>query len=452
MSKKRIKSTMLNDADKFYILFEAYLKVCKKYMSRLPASPHLFLKTMDQCRVSIKGDFSFSDARVMDVITAASAVFMGNRNTSEYRELTNFVATHKIIGRRIGGRAYAEFGGASFSESALIGNLLMEYLRRNKSFSKNKRIILSLYRKMLKFYSQSCIKASIKCYLENVGIESKILRINENIQIRSLTLQDIAILYNTNKCFKNYYSGVWIKNNNLKYIKAVIYVCFTSRITFEGEKSVDQPFDPYHRGQIIINDVLTALRLHTIGDVNSSPITLQIFELPFHNEERPWGDNLFRYPKFQDDFSPQIYRQIKRTFQGVTWFRKSQSDPDLLLNRLSVTTHRNREEDIIVDSCIAFEILVKSYLAKKGDEKISSRDLAIYIAHLIGKNSAHRKIIFDIIREGFSLRNNIVHGKRINPRPHDLLIKFASVLRHAIRAVITQGTNITPKKITELIL
>lgn len=136
----------------------------------------------------------------------------------------------------------------------------------------------------------------------------------------------------------------------------------------------------------------------------------------------------------------------------MTRFRDAQSDPDLLLGRLWATTHRNTDEDVMVDSCIALETLVKSFIAKKSDNRMSSRDLAIHVSHLLGTNSRVREEVFGIVREGFKLRNQVVHGSRMGPNTQDQQMRFSLVLRRAIRQMIALSPNITKKKLEDLVL
>jgi len=147
-----------------------------------------------------------------------------------------------------------------------------------------------------------------------------------------------------------------------------------------------------------------------------------------------------------------MFRYVRQTYKDVTRFRESQSDPELLLNRLWVTSHRNTKEDIVVDSCIAMETLVKTYLIGKGNEQVSSKDIAIHIAYLLSKNSEGRKRVFDIVRKGFSLRNKIVHGQRMRVETYDPLWRFFPVLRHSIREIVRRSPNISKRKIEDYIL
>jgi hypothetical protein len=99
------------------------------------------------------------------------------------------------------------------------------------------------------------------------------------------------------------------------------------------------------------------------------------------------------------------------------------------------------------------ETLVKSYLAAKENDRLKARDMAIYIAHLLGRNSSGRRRVFEAVIEGFNLRNKVVHGNRARLAPDDeSLWKFSSILRQAIRKVMTLGPNVTRKKIEDLVL
>lgn len=446
------KPKVMKNQDRFYNHFKAYLNVCKKYMGRSPNGLPLFKKSVEQCRANASGHFSFTTARVDDFVATASLGLMGNKQTQEYQELTSYLSTHEVIGVRVGGRAFSEIGAPNVSEAVLVGDLLTEYLRRNKSYMCNKATILSLYRNAVRFYSRKEMVAVVKCYLENVGIESRLFQVSENIQVRSLSPQEIETSFNINKCFRRFYSGPWMKLNRFKCIRGILHVNLSSTITSEGHETTKTPYDPRYRGQIIINNLLTAFRLHTLGDVTSSPVTVKVIRLPFCNEEIPWDDNMYRHPQIRDTFPPFKYRHIRRTFQNVTRFREAHSDADLLLNRLWVTTHRNTDEDVIVDSCIALETLVKSFLAKKSDNRMSSRDLAIHVSHLLGTNSEEREGVFGVVRDGFKLRNKVVHGSRMGPKTQDQLLRFSRVLREAIRRMIAHSPNISKKTIEDLVL
>jgi len=262
--------------NRFNSLFKQYLGVCKKYMNRFPWPLPIARKNVEHCDIRIDKNFKFTTVIGYNYVQTASIGFMGNKKTKEYMALVAFLSDHKIIGRRVGEKAFAiaDFGAASVSSAVFIGNLLTEYLRRNKSFGYNHRIISSLYKRIVKFYSNNKIEAIIKCYLENVGIKSKSFRICDNVIVKSFTYKDIEFIYNNNESFRKFYSGPWTEFNRFKYIKGELAVRLSSRIFFKGNRSSKYLYDARFAGQRIINNVLMAFMLHTLGDVSCSPVTI----------------------------------------------------------------------------------------------------------------------------------------------------------------------------------
>lgn len=122
----------------------------------------------------------------------------------------------------------------------------------------------------------------------------------------------------------------------------------------------------------------------------------------------------------------------------VRWFNKSFIEWEL--------------DDKLTDLIFALEQI---YLRKESERGYISYKLAIRCASLLAEDLQEKKDIYDNIREGYKIRNKVVHsGKRLESTQEtmDLMISLEEYLRKSIRKYLKDESFFCSEKLDNLVL
>jgi Apea-like HEPN len=122
------------------------------------------------------------------------------------------------------------------------------------------------------------------------------------------------------------------------------------------------------------------------------------------------------------------------------------------MNRFNFGYERPRPEDKLTDFLIGFEAL----LLKKNERQELEYRLALRGSRLVGKGEDERSQVFDLLKAAYSQRSTIVHGGIPKATVtvageqipfHSFVDRVEDLLRHAIRAFLEQGRELSESTI-----
>ena len=191
----------------------------------------------------------------------------------------------------------------------------------------------------------------------------------------------------------------------------------------------------YFASNDLLEDLMTALRLHKNGRVVAGLLTLATF----NNSEWTIGGHTSWTSVSSLDFFQEdpIYNlrhldvaEINKLLLDIRAWRKDQvlNEIKIALERFHSSYHKSVEYRII-DQITAFESL---YLGH--DPELRYR-LALRAAFLLGgMNKKYRENIFNFMKKAYKLRSNIVHGN--NTPNKDILRPIVIITREFLRQSI----------------
>jgi hypothetical protein len=166
-----------------------------------------------------------------------------------------------------------------------------------------------------------------------------------------------------------------------------------------------------------IEDLVRALRLHHSGHFG----TTMIWSGP--DPEDPWGGDhcgdaltmpvltapLAFHGRMPGDLGPGCPPRLRALLRALGDVRENRR-LSLVLGRFDSAYERLGPEDRLIDLWIAFEAL---FLSDTRGE-LSYR-AALRIAQLVGEDGTSRRAAFDLARESYDRRSDIVHGTFVAP-------------------------------------
>lgn len=227
-------------------------------------------------------------------------------------------------------------------------------------------------------------------------------------------------------------------------------VRITDQKTF-GQSAQEGQITGQQYGTRIMDNLLVALRTLTNIKINRSPLTVQTAFMPFGNFEREYGRNeCFDYGG-SVTFEPRINKHIRQINFDLELAQQVFPNLTLVLNRLADANNRYSEEDEILDTCIGLELLVKGCLAPEEGFRTTGHNIGIYIANLLGQTKGQKVGVYDDVKKGYDIRNDIVHGNMPKSKDHKAIAQLFYYFRLAIRVVILQNRQLKRKALKELI-
>jgi len=194
--------------------------------------------------------------------------------------------------------------------------------------------------------------------------------------------------------------------------------------------------DPYEINKIynIIEKTLLALRLLQPGNVFLSHIFSYTNDFVFKE--------LLNYrspPKFYTYYSLDINQKgtLKDIFNNLLSVEFEKDIPfRISCDRFNSSYYDVLSEDRLIDLCIAFEALFLKGEYKQSDLGMG-QVIGLACSMLLGEKKKKRKKISNVLREGFSLRNRVVHGRNFKrSQISEILPDFEDYLRKSILRLI----------------
>ena len=322
---------------------------------------------------------------------------------SEWTQVVECLHRDEIINQHLKHQIRSPFEGVSVNESNLLYLIVAGSVDEKKPFHFNEDIFNSVYGNMERyFYSKTVTRKSI-CLL--LGFDSEVEEINlkEGLRIRRVSEDEIVELWRRSSWFRGLaeFSGFGLLP--LKYVLEL----FTEALKLSGDEEYIMELE----SDLEFDKVISALRLFKKGWVDypfiiqkASPTLSSETSYYMKGSKRTVHTNLpfrisYKLSKEETEDLSEFYRRIHNKIDCS----------EIPLRRFNETYTRRSIEDKLVDYMISFESL---YLT--GEEKM---EMAYKLAHrvslLLSTEKEKRKQIFQEMKKAYSLRSDIVHGRKV---------------------------------------
>lgn len=391
----------------------------------------------------------FGKRRVPRLGGAASSILMRLNQGRIYREFQEALEDLPGLKRHSEQPFGNGFECTTISISHLCQQMLMEYLRRKRSFRIDARKVESITKRVQDHFSSRQLTTHFRAYLENIELGTKVISLGEGVKVKSLSVVDVVGEYNSSKYFRQFYDGRW-RDHVDRTIKAVVVVELTAKKEF-GEASTGVPLAEQAIGESSVWMVLDALRIVAGGEINRSPMVVTTEFYPFENQALTVGRNDFRAYTGMPKLERSQNASLRRVYSGLTSEQASLPVMSIVLKRLHYANNPRNSEDRILDICMGLEALVKGRLAKGTDIRTNSKIVGLYIADLVARTRKERREKFRIIQAGYIVRNKVAHGSSPDPKDDDVVRDMFYLFRLSLYHVITGGPQLVKKSIADLI-
>jgi hypothetical protein len=362
----------------------------------------------------------------------ASVVAMACKFTTEHEEFARALESDDVIGPLLGKQYGNGLAGQMLSSSGIVEAIAIQYLKRNKSFSRNSRLTNECVVKLRSHYSASEMVTDVIAYLENVRFESRTIKITPNISIESLDPQKKVALFNRTKHFSRYYTGEWL--DHLDQVNALVRVRLKgstqpAAAPLSGNRIDDAEAD--------IRDVITTLRIGTTTQVDRSPVVVITQLYPWRKTEELFGSSQFLQYGASCTFYSKCNRGFRLLMKGLHDVDSSATALNLAIRRLSYSSLHRSDEDVIIDACIGLEIIAKRILQPREDKgRLTQKKIGKLLAPFLYDIEEGQGYVRKAVAAGFKARNIILHGKEGAPPSTDIVGNLARVFRETVAELI----------------
>jgi hypothetical protein len=382
-----------------------------------------------------KSDYS------INYLNTAFRARIRSHNTNEFKSLLNELNNIPIIQRHLIRSGKRNPNLQTIDPILLIQNFLYFYVKRNKNFSTNSRIIKSLYLSSIRHFNKSFFETEYLAYLENVIFETKIINISNNIKITSLTENDIVRIYNSDDIFSRFYSGKWLAT--MSSVQSLIsYNLRTNKLSLTSDKKEEQKYDNIEKE---IDTLLDSIRCISANNINRSPIIMKVKHYPFYNHQVRIDENTFIYYPNRNSMPKALDRLTKDLFYKIPKACNNHYELANIFRRLRLKNIRYDFEDHVVDLFICFEFMVRLLIPKRHTYRNLAEMIAIIIPALLTEDSNERLKMYRTIKKGYGVRSRIVHAGKAKMKEKETIEIVEHIFKRALRIIILNYNNI-PRK------
>jgi len=312
----------------------------------------------------------------------------------------------------------------SFSKNLPL-KFIIEYLNKNKGFSKNKKTFDFTFEKFYSFLSS---------ILDDTYV-TPLFNFESNIGEKGIQINDIGIRKITDNEF--YYFTNLDESQNLSNVfynlTHVMYTKYTSNDLNSGYNVVKSRFEL----------MLDALSLTGSGNT--------LFGTIFRNVDNPWIhydskheiDIIKQESLFFDKKNLSKLKSIFCLLNDVDFTKKENSFLDLAKRRFGSALTRTNSIDQLIDLTVSLESL---FAPSPGEITVR---LSNRMATLLAKNDPQRESYWIFIKKVYNLRSGIVHGDglrstEINGKKYtldEILVKLVDLTRQSLLTYLKLVTH-----------
>lgn len=350
----------------------------------------------------------------------------------KYFIIIKFFVTKEIqnYNKKLLGNVHENFETKPNFANDLPLNFLIEYIKINKGFVKNKKIFDKTFEKFFTFFEN---------ILEDEYV-SPLFNFESNINEKGITINDVGIRKINDSEFYTFTN--LDDNSNLSSIfHNLTHVMFTKY----SSDNLNSGYDIVkHKFQILLD----SLSVFTVGNPQFGTI--------FRNINNPWMHYDSSYEKEvvkqkSLHFKKEELRKIKSisdSLSAIDFSKKENKFLEIAIRRFGSTLSRTNEIDQLIDLMISIESL---YVSSPGEITVR---LSNRLSTLLAKNDKQREDYWLFTKKVYSLRSGIIHGEglrstEINGKKYSLdeiLDKLVDLTRKSILIYLKLVNHYSGKK------
>lgn len=423
----------MNDLNKFRTNIIPLLDKLNEIKNN-PQNKSLFRKEpIDQ--VENESSWHFRNKKGKKVNYENVAYFMRSLSANS-KEYANFIgALHDIplISKHFIKAGKIRCNYESIYDYLIVQNILQIYIKKNNNFSRNTRLIRSIYGKIIKHFCRKYNETEYRIYLENLEFESNTIKITDDIKIQSLSPASIESLYNNDGIFRKFYSGKWLLDMSKVQSMAV---CI-KRESKTNRAIVKSAKPEYQEIEEEFDKLINSLRCVSIHQLNRSPIIMEVKTYPFFNRKEPIGDNNWHNYQNINHYAKNMNIKVRELCKFIDSACAKYDELTNIFRRLGLRDIKYNFEDMVIDLFICFEFLVRIFLPKKCHLHSPKELIALLIPAFIYTNQKDRENSYKVIREGYNIRSRIVHADKPKQDEYQTIKDAEKIFKEALfKAVI----------------
>lgn len=329
------------------------------------------------------------------------------KQLSEWTSASEHLSKDEIIRKHISQQIRFPFGGEILDESSILHKVLWMSVDEENPFQFDQEIFELAYSRMEDyFYSKTVTRKSV-CLLLGFDAEAEEIDLGDGLKIRKISNDEILELWQRSTWFR----GLAEISSEFRFTP----LRYALEWSLEVPKLVGDEKYEYRFADEEFEKVVSALRLFKKGWVDY-PFIVERITLNLssglllsmkHSKRGIMGSQTvhrarelsYRLSRKESEDFKQYYKKAKRKIDCS----------DIPLRRFNETYQRQSDEDKIIDYMISFESL---FLARESPSEMGYK-LAHRVSLLLGENEARKKEIFLEMKKAYTVRSDIVHGRKI---------------------------------------
>jgi hypothetical protein len=330
----------------------------------------------------------------------------------EWRAVLECMSRDDIIDKHLKHQLVSPFGGSMINEFSLLYKIILMSIDENEPFNFNLDIFNSVYSEIERyFYSKNVTRKSI-CLLLGFDSEVEAIDLGDCLKIRKISKDEIVELWRTSHWFRALVE--FFPEFRFTPLKYVLELSIEAPKIAGNEKYEVEPAD------VKFEKVISVLRLFKKGWVDYPFIRERVTPTLFSETIDSMKHSKMNIISPPFGISYKLLKEEVEEFKE--YYEKINKKIDcskVPLRRFNETYRRVSAEDKLIDYMIAFESL---YLAKEGTLEMPYK-LAHRVSLLLYEEETKRKQTFLEMKKSYSLRSDIVHGRKIRSIKIDELNK-----------------------------
>lgn len=313
--------------------------------------------------------------------------------------------------------------------------LLIQYFRAVEFFEVDVDVFYPLYYRFEEYLYSDSLRYEVLAPLVGFDCDVDLIQLDKNFKIRKMKKEEVQLLWMP----REPYLPPIIDPIDASLLKYTLEVTYSRK---KGKMSIDMRKKPIP--DELFEGAITTLRLFKSGDVDfyftqRTPLTWDPHgAITYSFKER--GDfrgrreynlrqtEIDSFIEFWKEFGDTI---LKKEYHGHNYL-------DIAIKRFNLGLEEQDSENKFIDFFVAFEAL---YLLENFE--LSFR-LSLRTATLLGITSEEKNSIFQYMKDAYTLRSSIVHGKtpKIRKKIVDLKV-YVPKLENYLRQSIIRFLRIT---------
>jgi hypothetical protein len=344
------------------------------------------------------------------------------KDIAEFTEFKTLLMKHDGIRSSINCMVEVPGGLRRFSDEDLVMAILRILFESTADNQESK--IRDIYEKVTRFYETNRITNEGRLVLENVDLGSSHIQIDKDITAMTLRLAEIVQLLNTDHLFERRYG--FSSRSPIVPLKSIVQFSFDQpRVTVPYDKTDQFQFVVKEPPEVIarVSKFLDALRILSENAIATSPIYTYHKYSPF--DDWPNECDLLDSPRKPPPVIKLADDNLKKVIELYALIAKrTLSMPEqIAMNRLSKFGGRDTFEDKVLDLFVGIEALVLSGVCGMSDimGELKFR-LSLLTAKYIATDDEEQYTLYQVLKKGYDLRSDIVHGKNVDKQKEQLLL------------------------------